>query len=371
MLGCPCRIPRQQRYVSRDRYVVQPGDDVATIARKFGIPGRRYGELVGANLHKSLDDAPYGYKQRVFRDLTVGEQLSVPSTWAAGTVRGPLVVGSSKLQVGAKPSIDRLKLFTDVILSTPIPATVLNYLSTAGISLPAGATIEDVIAVIFSWWPYVDWPGGTVPDLPTPTNPNLPNTATLVTLMKQAVEFLRATGITDGTSTQVQNVPWDVVLWNSVPWDQVGPVMGDLSSVMASLPMPTYATATSITANQSPNFLTDSWKDQDWIKVLGDIEWSDSLTELLSDEEAVACTKANPDRLKALLDCTYCYSDVQQLKTILCSSTPADPCQCKEVEPEDTNGETKSEDNTALIAGAVVVGGLAIAVTAFMLSGRK
>ena len=151
MLGCPCRIPRQQRYVSRDRYVVQPGDDVATIARKFGIPGRRYGELVGANLHKSLDDAPYGYKQRVFRDLTVGEQLSVPSTWAAGTVRGPLVVGSSKLQVGAKPSIDRLKLFTDVIGQTVVGFGLDFEYAVDGVII--WLSIVLVLSALASLWP--------------------------------------------------------------------------------------------------------------------------------------------------------------------------------------------------------------------------
>ena len=64
-------------------YVVQPGDTPMTIAQKLTGNATRMVELVRANAHKS---AVVGLGQiPTFRELHVGERLTVPPAWEART----------------------------------------------------------------------------------------------------------------------------------------------------------------------------------------------------------------------------------------------------------------------------------------------
>jgi hypothetical protein len=63
-------------------YVVQPGDTPMVIAQKLTGNAGRMGELVRANAHKSSVSARVGLGQiPTFRELHVGEHLTVPPAW--------------------------------------------------------------------------------------------------------------------------------------------------------------------------------------------------------------------------------------------------------------------------------------------------
>jgi len=372
--------PPQVRVVQGYQYTVQPGDRVSDICHTFGIPIRRWQELVGANLHKPLaPEAPYGYKHRCFANLEAGETLAVPATWKAtpGAVSGPMLS-----QLSSSVQVDRIKQFVDVLMSTPIPSQIQNILAVGGSGLPSGSTIEDALAVVYSWWPYVKWPGwpgGPIPKLPTPANPtSTVSPDMLIKLGTQAVEFLRYTGITNGKSPQVQNIPWDAILWNDVPWNVLGTqTLQDLSQVMLGTPFPAYTTPAIAYGGQTPDFMLVDWSDESWADILKDVDFNDQIVDVLGDPDTVACIKKDPARLKKLNSCPQCYQDgVQRFKELLCSTEPADPCDCDEPGepgPGDEPGpghEAKDESNTALIVGGVAVGILAIVATATVLSGR-
>ena len=374
------RIPPQQRFVSEGAYEVKAGDDVADICYTFGIAIDRWQELVGANLHKPLEDEPpYGYRHRCFKSLDAGEKLNIPGGWGPGAVSGPLFSNSasklSPIKQGVK--MDQMGAMITAMNQLGVGSGVQNVLAAAGISMPTNVTIEDAMAVAYSWWPYARFPNtppGQTPPLPTPANPTPVAFTSMVALVKQAVEFLRSTGIIDGASTAVQNIPWDAILWKDVPWKVLGAqVMQEISQAMLGTPIPAYTTPPLTVPNQSPDFFTTSWEDQKWVDILKDVNFSDSLTDILGDPEAVKCIRENTDRFKKLAGCEQCYEDTEQFKKILCSNEPADPCNCDEPAPPGPEEPTKSqdEDKTTLIVAASVIGVLGIAATAFALNRRK
>lgn len=409
-MSCGCRncnpcnrgiTPPQVRQIKGYQYVVQPGDHVSTVLEFFGVPLQRWQELVGANLHKPLGSDPeYGYRHRCFDGLDVGEQLNIPASWP-GAVSGPrfqklrrrLAFNGTVGQLPSLPSpqlgpqqapqqtltVDRLTTMVEALNQAGVATAVSNIL---GMNLPTNVTVDDAIAVAYSWWPYVkfpgQWPGAAPPPLPTPPQPIPTNLdfAFLVNLVRQAVEFLRATGITDGKSDTVQKIPWDAIPWNTIPWETIGTqVLQDLSQAMIGTPLPPYSTPPVAVPNQQPNFLVENWSENDWSELLKDIDWSNGLVEIIGDAEAVECIKKNPDRLKKLSGCKQCYDNTDQFKKILCASVPADPCDCDEPAPPDDPGkeptQPPADDKTALMVGAGVLGVLGIAATAVLLGREK
>jgi len=389
-MGCGCKscgglVPRQQRFVLDDEgYEVQPGDNVAQIAYLFGQPIDRWQELVGANLHKPLGDAPYGYKHKCFQSLEAGERLRIPGCWGPGAVSGPGAVGAPMFSGAAKFSpvygattIDQLTQMITAMNQSGVTPAIANILAAGGLSLPSNVDMNDVVAVMYSWWPYAKFPGvlpGVIPPLPTPATPAPVPFATLVAMGRQAVEFLRATGITNGKSPQVQDIPWDSIQWKDIPWNTLGTqTLQEISQVLTGVPLPAYTTPAVAIPNQSPDFFNTNFGDQAWSDILKDVDWSDSLADVLSDPEAVACIKKDPNRLKTLSSCPECYADTEAFKKLLCGSE-ANPCDCKEepAPPTPEPGKTaQAENNTALIVAASVIGVLGIAATAFALSSRK
>ncbi len=550
-MGCGCKgaIPRQVRNIHRDQYELQHGQYISDVCHVFGIPTTRWQELVGANLHKPLEEKPeYGSRHRCFKTLEAGERLNVPGCWLPGTVSGPdagsvgapvvsrrrpvrmvqrraikavpknswadrhpewagsiiaymsqriwsflefnaetnakfkeaVNLGMGKLQdwmqawvdpdefyrfmeynvhchgwdsmpsqmpgsgdyqpgsgtwykdiwfadaedvyvlamagsiyarvvpgcPGGPPyaptagsvgqpmqplsplqegvTIDQLTTMIDTVNQLGVPNAVANILAAGGQTLPSGVDYNDAIAVVYSWWPYITnwpntWPGSAPPPLPTPSNPLPVDFNSMVAIVRQAVEFLRASGIKDGFSNVVQMIPWDSIDWANVPWKAIQDGLRTLSQSMAKTPIPPWSTPPKGIPDQAPNFFASNWNEQSWIEMLKDVEFTDSLSDLLGDEDAVACIKADPDRLKKLSKCGQCYDDTEQFKKILCASEPADPCDCDEPsepkEPKEPKEPTEpvaaKADNTALIVGGVVVGVLGIAATAALLGGGK
>jgi hypothetical protein len=68
-------------------YVVQAGDTPALIAKRLAGSPTRMGELVRANAHKP---AQWVGKMVTFRDLAVGEKLTVPPRWSSALGRLPV-----------------------------------------------------------------------------------------------------------------------------------------------------------------------------------------------------------------------------------------------------------------------------------------
>jgi hypothetical protein len=382
-MGCGCkscggRIPRQQRYLVGE-YEVQPGDHVGQICNVFGIAIDRWHELVGANLDKPLgEEPPYGYRHKCFKTLEPGEKLRIPGGWNPGAVSGR--VGAPLTIQSPQTTSDQLQQMINALTQKGVDTAIMKSLDVSGMTLPANVNMNDVMAVMFSWWPYAKFPGvqtGTVPPLPTVVNPTPVGIPTLVMLGMQAIAFLRATGITNGTSPQVQNIPWDVIQWKSIPWDTLGAqALQSLSQAMLSTALPAHTTMSLASASQMPDFFNTNFGQQSWTDILSGVTWSDSLTEVLSDPEVVECIKRNPSRLQKLTGCKQCYETTEQFKTILCATEPADPCDCDEpaplpVEPvpgQETQTAAPKEDNTALIVAASVIGVLGVAATAFALS---
>jgi hypothetical protein len=401
-------IPSQVRQLKGFQYVVQPGDYVSTVCEMFGVPIQRWQELVGANLHKPLaKEAEYGYRHRCFEKLEAGERLNVPASWpgavsaprfarvrprlvmrnpAAGNVGQPMQAGGLELgEAYHGVSIDQLATMISALNQSGIASTIEQTLQVGGVTLPPNVTIDDAIAVVYSWWPYINFPGatppGATPPLPTPPNP-IPSgvdLGTIVSLIKSAIEFLRATSITNGEADVIQKIPWDAIPWNRIPWQTLGTeVLQALARAMSGTPLPAHTTPPIAMPNQQPNFLTADWQNEPWTDMLKDIDWTPGLVEILGDSEAVECIRKNPDRLKKLSTCKQCYDNTEQFKKTLCATEPADPCDCDEPGGggngdggEDTTETASDSDKTALIVGAGVIGVLGIAATAVLLGGRN
>lgn len=79
-------VPRLQRNIAGFA-VVQRGETLADLCRRFGRPASDYPELVGANLHRELHrEGPEGYSA-VLAGLTEGDQINIPQGWVGHAQR--------------------------------------------------------------------------------------------------------------------------------------------------------------------------------------------------------------------------------------------------------------------------------------------
>lgn len=449
MCGC---IPKQQRFVKPYTVIVQPGDDEKTITSSFGVCPCRAHELVGANLDQPLADVGTGQVYKRFAGLVAGTKLRVPASWkdpASYTVDGRVGALPGKIPAAALPSAGTTsdwKVESDGKANTrPSGGSKLrspsateapsfsagqqdalaNFISQIGVlysnmnvpgtvaAMPGfpgylpGSDINDLYAVVWSWYPYLQQntikPTNTkTPAWPLQIDPMDPGKAftSLTNLLYSAAGFLKATGIPDGTDVRIQNIPWDRFDWAAPLWGQVkaaanvaGIGQSDMwkrvDALAESVLGQTHTTQAIPAAGMggtAPNFgPTQNWSSLVGTTPIGDTDWNDNITEFLSDAKVQACITANPDRLVAMLACTAAFETggLAHFREVLCSGKPANPCEAPapelpvgdrhdEITVDDKKDgtdqvnvvDTGKKDNTALYVGAaavgLLVGGLAL-----------
>lgn len=361
--------PPRVRYLKGYRYKVQPGDDVVSIASQFGMSERRWPELVGANPHKRLQGV--GQRHRCFANLTVGEPLNIPACW-----RGPRAPGIVSGPTGSVGIVDLVKAFQDAVKSIlalfpQVPAEVR-------------AAIDDVAAVVYSWWTHLKAADPSLPpDFPTAppmTTPSLTEalqklgSVKWVQLLQSAAVFLNQYKIGSGESPSVQNIPWGDIPWEQLGtmWQNVDPnLWGQLTSILhQKQPAPPYTTPPQLPpAATVPDFFDPStWTQPNYKSVpFKETTWSDTLIEVVNDPRFVECKSKAPERFAKLRQCPECYSDSKEFVDLLCGS--GDPCDCQasggggggDGQPT-TQPEVKKDTNYMpyLLAGAGIFGAVVL-----------
>jgi hypothetical protein len=320
--------PPRVRYLKGYRYKVQPGDDVVSIASRFGMSERRWPELVGANPHKRLQRC--GASHQCFANLTVAEPLNIPACWrspqAPGLVSGP---------TGAVGVVDLLKSFQDAVKQLlahfPVPQQIKD-------------AIDDVAAVVYSWWTHLKAADPSLPPGVPTSPPMLPGAlqdaiqqmgqTKWQNLLRSAALFLSQYGIGSGESPSVQNIPWGDIPWDQLGtmWQNVDPnVWGQLTSILHQKEPAPYSTPPQLPpAATVPDFFDPStWTQPNFKSVpFKETTWSETLIEVVNDPRFVECNTKAPDRFAKLRECPACYSNATEFVDLLCAS--GDPCDCKE-----------------------------------------
>lgn len=370
--------PPKTRYVKPYQYRVQPNDDVGSITGFFGMPEYKWPELVGANVQKVLGDAPAGCRHRCFRDLEVGERLSIPAHWREPVETGlgdPMVIPSGMVRSGA---IDLLKAFQVAVLTSGIiPPEVL---ASPPPQIPAADLPGQLAAVIYSWWPHLaDTTLPSVPPIPVTPGAWVKMIADGVIteenwalLFVSANNFLKATGIGQAEGPAVQTIPWADIPWASFPWEAITSLpnakalWAQLTAIFARKdaedgPNTTSPVLASGSQPTTPNFITTDWGAQPYSQLIGDTTWSEFWVEVAKDPRAASCVSAKPEQIAKLKGCPQCWSTPTQFVDLLCLGKD-DPCDCK-TSPTTPGGGSSSNTGWYVAAGIGVVAILALAVT--------
>jgi len=368
--------PPRIRYVKADRYTVRSGDDVVSIAGAFGMPAGRWPELVGANPHKRLRDYS-GLRHKCFCQLGVGEPLNIPASWRQGRVPGQVGAPEASMQV-----LDTLQTFQAIAR-----VAMINL----GVKWPEQAKLDSLLAVVYSWWPYLK---NQIPSIPT-TPPgsivdlqnviaNAINVGNWEKLLRSAEVFLTQYGIPNGELPQVQAIPWGDLPWANLQdvWGKIPPsTWGQLTSILAGLQTPPYTTPPTVpgipplSPSGLPNFFDPTTWSQPMYKSvpMSQTTWSDTLTEVLKDPRFVQCSETKSANLDKLKGCPQCYSNATEFVDRFCGE--GDPCDCaqKPGDGEPTQPATVQKEESSFLKYALIGTGIigAVALVSVISSGEK
>lgn len=214
-----------------------PDDPTVTptkITKAFGLPSRRYGELVAVNLHKPLSaDVPEGHA-RTFQSLRQGERLHIPASWPE-----PFSGLGSSGMVGTvfQPPPYMQQWQQLVQQATQVAGVDPSYV---------GAVLNAAQA-----WDAQSQGGFNPPD------------ANAAAAIAQAIAMVTGIGSSGGATPNVlMQVPWNQIPWQSIPWNQVPWQQFDWTAINNAL-------YKAIPAGQVVNTTPPiTWPNVDWTKAI-------------------------------------------------------------------------------------------------------
>lgn len=357
--------PPRVRYLKPYRYEVREGDDVTSIAGTFGMPSKRWPELIGANPHKVIVSYP-GLRHQCFRTLGVGEPLNIPACWREPRDENG-AVGAPPGSVGVV--VDTLLEFQNAVRAACAALGIPNNLMDR---------VDDLAAVVYSWWPFLKDKVSTIPSTPPMAHPDLVavitnmGLPTWTKLLESANVFLTQYGIPSGELPSVQAIPWGDIPWVQLQdmWTQIPPsTWTGITSVLANLPpMPGMSPAKHMLPPSGiPNFFDPTTWSQPMYKStpFANTTWSDTLAQVLRDPRFASCASDKPENLTKLKQCPQCYTNASEFLDRLCAS--GDPCDCDEpsggeepTKPPVHKKDDKSNFMTYALLGTGILGLIAL-----------